>query len=93
MATAAQIRTRVRGYYKADYPTCTDESQFKKDFGLNDAEIEQKNTGLAIELGCDPTRSQIMAAKSIGALIQLFIDTRMSTKGVVLLTARTAFRL
>jgi hypothetical protein len=76
MALERQIKTRVRAFYRKSYPDCTDKRESKNNFGLTDAQIEKFNTGLAIELGCDPTRSQILACKSIGALIDLLIRTR-----------------
>lgn len=85
MASATQIRTRVRAYFKADHPNSTDDSKFKEDFGLGPREVLDKGTELAIELGCNPTRSQILKCKTIKALIQLLIDTRINASGVLVL--------
>jgi hypothetical protein len=88
MMSKKAIEQRVLGFYRGIDPNCTRETQFKRDLGLSVYKIEQYNTDLAIELGCNPKRSQLVACKSIGALIELLIKTRISTRGILYAAAQ-----
>jgi hypothetical protein len=83
MMSKVDVRKTVFAFYRTKKPDCTRETQFRRDMGLNDMKIEKYNTDLAIKCGSNATRSKLVACKSIGDLIDLIIDTRISKYGVL----------
>jgi hypothetical protein len=83
MATDKQIRARVLAYYDALYPGSTESTKFK-DIGRKPQQVLDDGEELAIELNCDPDRSDIAACKTIGALSALLIKTKSTKKSGVL---------
>lgn len=86
MVSKATIRKTVLAFYRTIKPDCDEGTSFKKDMGLLDAQIEQYNTSLAKDLWCNPKRSDLVSRKTIGDLIELLNNTRISTRGVLYAT-------
>lgn len=82
MSTPAQIEKRVLAYYNELYPGSTRATKFK-DIGRKDLQVLDDGEELAIELNCDPDRTDIVECKTIGALIDLLKKTRRTTRGIL----------
>jgi acyl carrier protein len=79
MATKPQIEQAVLRYFRKSWPAASTETKFFEDLGLDPRQILDKGTELAEQLGCFPTRSQILACKTIGDLIDLLAKTTSQT--------------
>ena len=75
MATPTQIQQTVLAYFQKNWPNATTSYNFTADMGLDPRQLLDMGTELAEELNCWPTRSQILACKTIGDLINLLIKT------------------
>lgn len=80
MSTARQIGARVRAYFLAKWPHANDSTKLREDLGLLPEQILDIGTELAETLGCNPTRTQILACKDIKALIDLLVTTRRAVR-------------
>jgi hypothetical protein len=92
MASPKQIRTRVLAYYRKLFPGA-DETLIFKDKGRKPQQVEDDGEQLAIELNCDPDRTDIVACKTIGAMIDLLVRTRKTTAGVLHESAMVGLRV
>jgi hypothetical protein len=88
MATIAQIRARVRGFFKSMDPNSTDKTTLQKDLHLDPREILDFATNFSIEFRCNPKVSQVLACKTVGDFIQMLIDTRVHPESVLALASR-----
>lgn len=86
MATPAQIRARVLAYFRQSWPSATAKTNLREDLLLNDDQIVDIGTELAIELGCNPTRTQLRKCKTIGDLSELLVKTRAAVTPVAAIT-------
>jgi acyl carrier protein len=73
--TSEQIKQTVLQYFQQKNPNANENTNLTQDLGLDPRQILDIGTQLAEELNCFPTRSQILACKTIGALIQLLVST------------------
>lgn len=81
MATDKQIKQRVLAYFRKKWPNANEDSNFSDDFGLDPRQLLDYGTELAIELNCNPTRTQIGKCKTIKDLIDLLIKTSGAAAG------------
>ena len=65
MATDTEIRVRVFAHLRAQWPQIIDGTDFRKDLGLRDQQVLDIGEELAKELGCNPTRSQIVGCHTV----------------------------
>jgi acyl carrier protein len=78
MATKTQIQTRVLAFFRAKWNFVTTTTVMSDDLLLDDRQVLDTGTHLAIELGCDPSRGQILKCKTVGDLITLLQNTRFT---------------
>jgi hypothetical protein len=81
MASKEEIKARVLQYYSDLYPGSTAKTTYKS-IGRKPQQVGDDGEELAIELNCDPDRTDIWACKTIGDLINLLINTRKPSKGI-----------
>ena len=86
-----QIEARVLKYYNALYPG-SNKIHKLSDKGRTKLQVEDDGEELAIDLNCDPERTELYACKSVGAMIDLLVRTRRSTKGVMFKSAQIGLR-
>lgn len=77
MATNAQIEARVLAFFRAKWSYITKKTVMR-DLPLDDRQILDIGTHLAMELGCDPSRRQILDCSTVGDLIGLLQRTKFT---------------
>lgn len=75
MATKEQIQSRVLAFFRAKWSYVTTKTVMR-DLPLDDKQVLDIGTNLAFELGCDPSRPQILKCVTVANLIKLLQDTR-----------------
>jgi acyl carrier protein len=75
MATNAQIEARVLAFFRAKWRNI-DKKTVMRDLPLDDRQILDIGTHLVMELGCDPSRRQILECNTVGDLITLLQNTK-----------------
>lgn len=77
MATNAQIEARVLAFFRAKWSYITKKTVMRE-LPLDDRQILDIGTHLAMELGCDPSRRQILDCSTVGQLIGLLQRTKFT---------------
>lgn len=88
MATAAEIRARVRAFFKSIDPNSTDDSTLQKDLHLDPREIMDYATNFAIEFGCNPKTSDVQKCKTVGDFIAMLINSRVHPSSLLALASQ-----
>jgi hypothetical protein len=83
VSTTDRIRQAVLRYFRRRWPNVNERSNFADDFGLAPQQVLDYGTELAEQLGCYPTRSQILGCKTVGALITLLVRTAAQVRAVL----------
>ena len=76
MAASDPIEKRVMAYLRQKWPQIVPGTDFRRDLGLRDQQVLDIGEELALELGCNPTRSQIVGCRKVADLIALLRRTK-----------------
>lgn len=76
MAANDPIEQRVLEHLRRQWPQIILDTDFRRDLGLRDQQVLDIGEELAIELGCRPTRSQIVGCHTVKDLIDLLRKTK-----------------
>jgi hypothetical protein len=87
MATDDQIQARVLQHLQAQWAQIVPATDFRQDLGLRDQQVLDIGEELAKELGCNPTRTQIVGCHTVKDLIALLIKTKFTAKVATLRSA------
>jgi hypothetical protein len=87
MATDNQIQARVLQHLQTQWPQIVPATDFRQDLGLRDQQVLDIGEELARELGCNPTRTQIVGCHTVKDLIALLIKTKFTAKAATLKSA------
>ena len=88
MATAAEIKNRVREFFATIDPNSNDDSTLQKDLHLDPREIMDYATRFAIEFGCNPKTKDVQACKTVGNFIAMLINSRVHPTSLLALSSQ-----
>src|SRR6202040_2569339 len=78
MAASDQIEERVLQHLRRQWPQIVPATDFRQDLGLRDQQVLDIGEELAMEIGCRPTRPQIVGCHTVNDLIALLRKTKFT---------------
>lgn len=87
MAADDTIEQRVLEHLRRQWPQIIPATDFRQDLGLRDQQVLDIGEELAMELGCRPTRSQIVGCHTVNDLIVLLRKTKFTASVATLRSA------
>ena len=80
MATKTEIRDRVLRFFRAKFKFVELKTDMRSDLLLVTKQVFDIGVALALELGCNPSTTQIRLCKSVGDLADLLARTQYRAK-------------
>jgi hypothetical protein len=87
MAANDQIEERVLQHLRRHWPQIVPATDFRQDLGLRDQQVLDIGEELAMEMGCRPTRTQIVGCHTVNDLIVLLRKTKFTASVATLRSA------